>query len=677
MLEYIERKLAPVEGNEFVLSDGLPDRMGDVIEPDGWEIGKFSPIALFNHSRNDIIGKWDRVRVEGRELKGHLMLANAGTSPVVDMARALFEQGLLDTVSVGFRPIEREPVDPKDPYGPQRFKRTELIEASMVSVPANPRARRIQKHFLSETDYRRLCAASGAGENDHAASGVPKQPLIQSIKGMPVMEGLMPMQIGQKITQTEALILSLKDQLTDVSNKVAAADRVTDEEQTSIQHLTFEISEKEKHLAAMKMAEGNLIAKAAAVTAAANVSARTGESFPKTAPIFERRAVQRSDYVFRVATSLLINKALQVGHGQLQAPSLTVKERYGDEATEIAFTAMVLKAAMTPGTMTTAGWAAELVATLTTDFLDALPYSSIYRAVSARGQRYTFGRAGIIKIPVRNTPTLGSPGALNGSFVGEGNPIPVRRLGLTSISLTPKKMAVISEFTKELDLHSTPSIEAVVRQAITSDTTRAIDAALVDAVAADTVRPAGLLAAANTPGSIAPSVATATYDKIVADLKGLQASIIAAGGNPQTCLLLANPAQAGSLAWVTLPDGSFPFPAVSGAQQADANVRGIPMVVSSSVPAGKPIMLDTDMFASVTTDTPEFDVSDVATVHEEDTTPLPLVSGTTQPPTLAQIATPVRSFWQTYTMGIRMVLPMNWAMLRTGMVATFSGNVGW
>jgi hypothetical protein len=226
---------------------------------------------------------------------------------------------------------------------------------------------------------------------------------------------------------------------------------------------------------------------------------------------------------------------------------------------------------------------------------------------------------------------------------------------------------VISEFTKELDLHSTPAIEGVVRTAITTDTTAAIDAVLVDAVAADTIRPAGLLAAANTPGSLTPSAATASYDKMVADLKAMIGYIVGNGGG-RNLVLLVNPAQALSLQWVTLTDGSFPFDSVTSGE-----LRGLITVTSASVPAGKPIMLDAADFASVTADVPEFDVSDVATIHEEDTTPLP-ISGTGAPNT---VAAPIRSLWQTYSIGIRMILPMNWAMLRTGMVASFATSVGW
>ena len=45
----------------------------------------------------------------------------------------------------------------------------------------------------------------------------------------------------------------------------------------------------------------------------------------------------------------------------------------------------------------------------------------------------------------------------------------------------------------------------------------------------------------------------------------------------------------------------------------------------------------------------------------EDTTPLALNDGST-------VADPVRSFFQTDSMGVRMVLDVNWKMVRSGMV---------
>jgi hypothetical protein len=328
-----------------------------------------------------------------------------------------------------------------------------------------------------------------------------------------------------------------------------------------------------------------------------------------------------------------------------------LRERYpGDEGTGV-----VLRAAVAPAQTTVAGWAAELVNIAIADFLNQLPYSTIYPRISAKGPRFTFGRNGVIKVPGRTaTPTI------NGSFVGEGQPIPVRKLGLSSISLTPKKMAVISEFTREMGLHSTPAIEGVIMQAINEDTSVAIDTVLIDATAADTIRPAGLR---NGISGLTPSVLTAAFDKMVADIKALIAPIVAARGG-RDLVLLINTAQSLSLSWVTTPNGQFVFSGV-----ADGNLRNITVITTTTVPAGMLIMLDASEFASVTGDTPEFDVSDVATIHEEDTTPLPI--GTPGAP--ATVAAPVRSLWQTASIGVRMMLDMNWTMRRTGLVSWMTG----
>ena len=219
-----------------------------------------------------------------------------------------------------------------------------------------------------------------------------------------------------------------------------------------------------------------------------------------------------------------------------------------------------------------------------------MPITTIYPRLSSKGIKFTFGRNGVIKVPGRSaTPTI------NGSFVGEGQPIPVRKLGLTAITLTPKKMAVISEFTREMGLHSTPSIEGVIRQAINDDTAVAIDTVLIDNVAADTVRPAGLRAGVS---GLTPSVLTTSFDKMIADIKSLIAPIVAARGG-RDLVLLMNTAQSLSLSWVVTPNGEFVFADVN-----DGSLRNLTVITSTTVPAGMLIMIDAAEFASVTGDTP-------------------------------------------------------------------------
>ena len=112
-----------------------------------------------------------------------------------------------------------------------------------------------------------------------------------------------------------------------------------------------------------------------------------------------------------------------------------------------------------PAMTTVTGWAAELVQQIVVDFMQTLLPKSVYpRALAATGSTLSFGRNGKIIIPTRSrTPTIA------GSFVGEGQPIPVRQGAFTSQTLTPKKMAVITTWTREIDEHSVPAIEGLLR----------------------------------------------------------------------------------------------------------------------------------------------------------------------------------------------------------------------
>jgi hypothetical protein len=85
------------------------------------------------------------------------------------------------------------------------------------------------------------------------------------------------------------------------------------------------------------------------------------------------------------------------------------------------------------------------------------------------------------------------------------------------------------------------------------------------------------------------------------------------------------------------------------------------------------ILVDGADFFSATGDEPRFDVSDQATLHMEDTSPLPIATGAQGSGVLA---TPTRSLFQTDSMAIRMLLDMNWALRRTGTLA-WTQSVTW
>ena len=135
--------------HEYIMSSDTEDRMKDVIEVDGFNLTTFkrNPIALFNHNSDQPIGVWENVRVEGKNLIGRLKLAAEGTSELIDSLRKLVDQRVLRAVSVGFRPTKAEEIKDKSGNwtGGFRFTRADLLETSLVSVPANPDALSLAK----------------------------------------------------------------------------------------------------------------------------------------------------------------------------------------------------------------------------------------------------------------------------------------------------------------------------------------------------------------------------------------------------------------------------------------------------------------------------------------------------------------------------------------------------
>lgn len=110
------------------------DRMGDIVEPRGgsWRL----PIPLlWQHSQKDPIG-WVRsieVRKDGLWIEAEIAEGFSRADETWQMVQA----GLLDSFSIGFRALKSEPL----PGGGLRFTSWELLEVSVVSVPANPDAK--------------------------------------------------------------------------------------------------------------------------------------------------------------------------------------------------------------------------------------------------------------------------------------------------------------------------------------------------------------------------------------------------------------------------------------------------------------------------------------------------------------------------------------------------------
>lgn len=642
---YREATLIDEETLEYVLSDESIDRYGEQIMVDGWDLKAFkrNPIALLNHDKSQIIGGWEKVRIEGTKLIGRLKLAAPGTSALVDAVRALVKQRFLRAVSVGFRDIEREPLTKdSDPYfGPFRYLKSELVESSLVAVPANPNALQITKSFGLTDRERALILGKPATEDERDARTGSRQ-----ARQTPSPVGRVPMKLSERITAAQADMNRLRDTLTALVEK----DDPTDEEQAQIDELNVRVEDANKALARMQATERALAIRVGedqqsnlpAVRGAGNGG---GGGEPHARPFaVAKKKLEPLDLLVRMFVCSFEQFVKNDNIDQIR------QRRYGDDETTMWF----IRAVQGPALTTVPGWAAELVQTAIGEFMNLLQPVSVFPTLRDRGNSFTFDRAGgIIRVPARtSTPTLA------GAWVGEGQPIPVRRLGLTSVTLTPKKLGVISDFSQEIADYSTPNIEGVIRQAMAEDTAIVIDTNLLDDVAATAVRPAGLRAGI---AGLTPSANTDPTAAMIEDLKALIAAIVTVNGG-RSIVVIMNTLQEMSINFAQTPMG-FLFPSAGEASRR----FNVTFVASNTVPANTVIAIDAADFASAAGAAPEYNVSNQATVHEEDTAPLPIVA------TGGTAAAPVRSYWQTDTIGIRMRLPLNWAMRRPGMVSWMTG----
>lgn len=125
---------------EAVASTGRLDRERDRIQPKGWRLDTFlqNPVILAAHERSAFpVARAEQVRVGDGALKLVGAFPPPGTSQRSDEARGLVNAGVLRALSVGFRALASP--TPNE-FGGYDYSTQELLEISLVSLPANPDA---------------------------------------------------------------------------------------------------------------------------------------------------------------------------------------------------------------------------------------------------------------------------------------------------------------------------------------------------------------------------------------------------------------------------------------------------------------------------------------------------------------------------------------------------------
>lgn len=126
----------------FILSASTPDRVRDTIDPTAYDsVSKTVTklIALFNHDSDRPVGFWEKLKREKDTLTASLKFAGTNLGK---MLKQLLDDGVPLGASIGFRGSGQP-----NELGGIHFDSIELIETSIVSTPAHPRAMQIAKQW--------------------------------------------------------------------------------------------------------------------------------------------------------------------------------------------------------------------------------------------------------------------------------------------------------------------------------------------------------------------------------------------------------------------------------------------------------------------------------------------------------------------------------------------------
>ena len=286
------------------------------------------------------------------------------------------------------------------------------------------------------------------------------------------------------------------------------------------------------------------------------------------------------------------------------------------------------RSAVLAGTTTDGDFGSKVIRNAFRDFLSNIePYSAASRLIAA-GVDAALSSHGQALYPQR------ASGAPTVNWVAELDPIPVDGGLLQQITLGPaKKFATIMILSREVTKR--PDAQSVINTLLRESIGATLDAAYLSTAAGSDAAHAGLL------NGLSPLEPTASP---VFDLEELSAAV-AAGGSGDVIFVM-NPARLARLR-VRHPELT----------------RTLNIAPSAAVPEDRIIAADPRSIIHGIDQAPEIDVSREAVIHMSDD-PNEIVSATG--PTVAD---PVRSLWQTDSVGVRIIAEVAFAKRRAGAVA--------
>jgi HK97 family phage major capsid protein/HK97 family phage prohead protease len=532
-----------------VATTPTPDRVGDVVEPKGARFAASLPLLLHHDSRLPVgTAKFGSPTNAGIPFEASF--------PTIDEPGALRDRiaeawqsvktGLIRGVSIGFRVLQDGMELMKD--GGYRFTKTEILELSLVAIPANAEATIMSIKSLDSA------ARAASGQS-------PESPNRTSSPGV---SGGTPVRLAQKgatpmknIAERKQAFAAEKAAKVAKMNEIVGSDdgaTMSAEAQDQFDTIVAEIKSIDEHLSRLETLEQ--VNKANAVPVAGKTQEEGTQSRSGQTPVITVKANRPPGIgMARVA----IAKYLAAVDGMTVRE--IVDERWPDDSQVKAY---FQKATVPAGSTTNATWAGNLVDTtnLAGEFVDYLRPQTIIGRIP-----------GLTRVPFNVRFTGQSTGAV-ANWVGQGKAKPVTSFSTTADTLLFTKIAAIAVITDELARYSSPNAETMVRNELARAVVEREDIDFIDPASAAS---SGVNPASITNGLTPLSSAGTSADNIRTDIQNLLEYFILNNVNP-TGLVLVMPntlALAAMILRNSLGQPEFPELTMTG-----GTLMGIPVITS-------------------------------------------------------------------------------------------------
>ena len=624
------------------------DRMGDIVEPLGMEFKNPIPL-IWQHKHAEPLGLVYLDQPTAKGVTFSAMFAEpkepGALKSRIDDAWQAVNLGLVRGVSIGFRTLELNFMDD----GGIRFVKTEVVELSLVTIPANAEATITQIKTLDD-------AALAATGNKSDARKLPGDSGEQQRKPEQQKGHTMPKQIAEQISAYEGQRKTAQDRMSALMTLASDDGRTLDEAEAkeydgcdaTVKSISEHVGrlqrlEEQNKVVALPVAGNGVDAARAARDPVSRVVIRNSHLPPATA--FIR---------FCLATmagkgNRLEAKAYAEGRKDWHSSTPEILQLFDDVPN------YAMRAAVPAATTYDSTWAGPLVVAqnVTAEFAEFLRPMTIIGRIP-----------GLRRVPFNISLPRGTGGTSAG-WVGEAAPKPITSMTFDTLTLRWAKAAAISVLTEELVRFSNPAAEDVVRRDLAKGITQFLDRQFVDpAVAAVTnVSPASIT---NGVTPITPSGVNMAAFR--ADVRLLFQGLLAAGLETSSGVWIMTQQQAIALSLAQNTLGQIIYPTMNA---QGGTLLGFPVVASENMPAagGSPA----DGYPLIFAIADEIMLADDGQVVVDASREASLQMDSTpdSPPTAA---TNMLSLWQLNMLGLRAERWITWLKRRSTAVAYITNS---